>query len=212
MSFLQQCWQQREEQVYKEIFGDTGAGIYTLPAELFQSRFDIQQVDPQWLTYGVFSCPPTTERATWAYVSSGMSNPWTAKSTEDYSGLGTEFILETAQECAWALPILQTLIGYNILLAEGKMGDVAPLHYGHMVPLALSEQIPAMLFVQPENFPPSFNLASGQVDFIQIVGITAAELEAAKASSSKQIAQQILTQTGGFLTDPDRLSVIKAKS
>ncbi|EPJ43115.1 MAG: hypothetical protein OFPI_44600 [Osedax symbiont Rs2] len=212
MSFLQQCWQQREEHIYKKIFGDTGAGIYTLPAELFQSRFNIQEPDPRWLTYGVFCCPPTAQRMTWAYVSSGMSNPWTAKSIEEYSGLGTEFILETAQECAWALPILQTLIGYNILLAEGKMGDVAPLHYGHMVPLALSEQIPAMLFVQPNNFPTSFNLASGQVDLIQVVGITAAELEAAKATSSKQLAQQILAETGAFLTDPDRLSVMKAKS
>ncbi|MCJ8339360.1 MAG: suppressor of fused domain protein [Pseudomonadales bacterium] len=208
MSFLEQCWEHREEHVYKEIFTDTGPGIYTLPAELFETRFNIDQVDPRWLTYGVFKCPPTSDRTTWAYVSSGMSNPWKAKAAEDYSGLGTEFIMETEQECAWALPIMQTLVGYNILLAEGKMGDIAPLHYGHMVPLALSEKIPAMLIVQPNNFPTSFQLPSGQVDLLQVVGITAAELEAAKSSSSKQIAQQILTQTGGFLTDPNRASVV----
>ncbi|MCJ8299071.1 MAG: suppressor of fused domain protein, partial [Pseudomonadales bacterium] len=68
--------------------------------------------------------------------------------------------------------------------------------------------IPAMLIVQPNNFPTSFQLPSGQADLLQVVGITAAELEAAKSSSSKQIAQQILTRTGGFLTDPNRASVV----
>jgi hypothetical protein len=35
MSFLEQVWEHREEVVYREIFGDTGREIYTLPATLF---------------------------------------------------------------------------------------------------------------------------------------------------------------------------------
>lgn len=206
MGFLEESWTEREEKSYKEILGDTGPGIFTLSTEIFY-RMNAKGIDPRWLTHGVFKCPPSGNRSTWAYVTSGMSNPWETDESEEYSGLGVEFLMETESEETWAVEVLQTLMAYNLLLATGQMGDFPPLDYGHRVPLALSESIKTMLFAQPVNFPSSFSIKSGRVDFLQVVGITPSELEAAKKTSSEDIWERLISKTGGLLTSKERASV-----
>jgi len=207
MSFLEESWEEREEKSYKGIFGDTGPGIYPLSTDIFD-RMNAKGIDPRWLTHGVFKCPPNKNRSTWAYVTSGMSNPWEAEEPEEYSGLGVEFLMETENEEAWAIEVLQTLMAYNLLLATGQMGDFPPLDYGHRVPLALSESINTMIFIKPISFPDSFSIKSGQVDLIQVVGITPAELEVAKETSSEELKEVIIKTTGGLLTRKERSSVV----
>ncbi|HRH77131.1 MAG TPA: suppressor of fused domain protein [Cellvibrionaceae bacterium] len=207
MSFLEESWEQREDTSYKEVFGDTGSGIYPLSNKIFE-RMNAKTVDPRWLTHGVFKCPPNGNRKTWAYVTSGMSNPWDAEVPAEYSGLGIEFLMETEDEETWAIEILQTLVAYNLLLSDGQMGNFPPLDYGHRVPFALSETIKTMLFVRPVNFPSGFSIKSGQVDFLQVVGITHAELEAAKQSSSEEIRAKLIEVTGGLVTYKGRASVV----
>jgi len=207
MSFLEESWEEREEKSYKDIFGDTGPGIYPLSTEIFD-RMNAKSIDPRWLTHGVFKCPPNKNRSTWVYVTSGMSNPWETEEPEEFSGLGVEFLLETENEETWAIEVLQTLMAYNLLLATGQMGDFPLLDYGHRVPLALSESIKTMLFTKPINFPDRFSIKSGQVDFIQIVGITPAELEVAKQTSSDELKEIIIKVSGGLLTRKERPSVV----
>ncbi|MCG8671364.1 MAG: suppressor of fused domain protein [Pseudomonadales bacterium] len=206
MSFLEESWEEREEKTYKEIFGDTGPGIFPLSNEIFD-RMNAKGIDPRWLTHGVFKCPPSGNRSTWAYVTSGMSNPWETEEPEEYSGLGVEFLMETENEETWAIEVLQTLMAYNLLLATGQMGDFPPLDYGHRVPLALSESIKTMLFTQPVNFPSNFSIKSGSVDLLQVVGITPSELEAAKQTSSEDIKEKLISNTGGLVTCKERASV-----
>lgn len=203
MSFLEECWEEREEKTYKQIFGDTGPGIYPLSTQLF-NRMNADAVDPRWLTHGVFKCPPTEDRKTWAYITSGMSNPWEVESPENYSGLGVEFLMETNEEEMWAVEVLQTLMAYNLLLVAGKMGNYPPLDYGHRVPLTLSEGIKTMMFTQPINFPESFSIKSGRVNLLQVVGITPAELEFAKNASTVELKELIVSKTGGLFTSKDR--------
>ena len=207
MSFLEVSWEEREEKIYKSIYGDTGPGIYPLSTEIFD-RMNSDTIDPRWLTHGVFKCPPTESRNTWAYVTSGMSNPWESDFPEEYSGLGAEFIMETDSEADWAIEILQTLMAYNLLLAAGKMGDFPPLDYGHRVPLALSDTIKTMMFTYPLNFPKNFTIKSGQVHLLQAIGITASELEDAKQTSSEELKFKIVSATGGLVTMKDRTSVV----
>lgn len=64
MSLLEDSWEQREEIVYPKLFGETGEGIYPLDSEIFQNQFQIQEIDPRWLHYGVFKCPPNESRET----------------------------------------------------------------------------------------------------------------------------------------------------
>ena len=207
MSFLEKSWEEREEKSYREIFGDTGPGIFPLSNEIFD-RMNAKGIDPRWLTHGVFKCPPTDSRDTWAYVSSGMSNPWETEKPEEYSGLGVEFVLETENEETWAIEVLQTLMAYNLLLATGQMGNFPPLDYGHRVPLALSDSIKTMMFTHPVNFPGSFSIQSGGVDLLQAVGITSSELAAAKETSSDDIKEKLVTVTGGLITCKERASVV----
>jgi hypothetical protein len=206
MSFLEESWEEREEKSYKEIFGDTGPGIFPLSNEIFD-RMNAKGIDPRWLTHGVFKCPPSGNRSTWSYVTSGMSNPWETEEPEEYSGLGVEFLMETENEETWAIEILQTLMAYNLLLSTGQMGDFPPLDYGHRVPLALSESIKTMLFTQPVNFPSNFSIKSGSIDLLQVVGITPSELEAAKQTSSEDIKEKLISNTGGLVTCKERASV-----
>lgn len=205
MSFLEECWEEREEISYKEIFGDTGPGIFPLSNDIFD-RMNAKSIDPRWLTHGVFKCPPTGNRNTWAYVTSGMSNPWETEEPEEYSGLGVEFLMETENEETWAIEVLQTLMAYNLLLATGQMGDFPPLDYGHRVPLALSESIKAMMFAHPVNFTDHFSIKSGRVDLLQAVGITPSELDVAKQTSSDKIKQKLVSNTGGLVTSKERAS------
>lgn len=207
MSFLEDSWEEREEESYKEIFGDTGSGIYPLSTEVFD-RMNAKGVDPRWLTHGVFKCSPSETRETWAYVTSGMSNPWESEVPEEYSGLGVEFVMETNEEADWAIEILQTLMAYNLLLATGQMGDFPTLDYGHRVPLALSPSIKTMMFIRPVNFPESFSIKSGSVDLIQAVGITPAELEVAKETSSEDVKEKIISNIGSLATRKERDSVV----
>jgi len=206
MSFLESSWEEREETIYKEIFGTLAPGIYPLSNEIFE-RMNATSVDPRWLTHGVFKSPPSLTRKTWAYVTSGMSNPWASEEPEEYSGLGVEFVMETNEEADWAIEVLQTLMAYNLLLVSGQMGDFPPLDYGHRVPLALSDSIKTMMFTYPINFPENFAIKSGAVDLIQVVGITPSELEAAKETSSDELKQMILDKTGGLVTNKERKSV-----
>ncbi len=72
--WFERIWADREERIYRALFGDTGPGIYTIPTTVFASM-GVADPDPRFLTHGVFECPPNDRRAHfWLYVTSGMSN------------------------------------------------------------------------------------------------------------------------------------------
>lgn len=123
MDPLEEVWGQREETIYGQLFRDKGKGIYVLDSDIFLKRFKQESLDPRWLHYGIFQCPPNTNRKTWLYVSSGMSNPWGKEPSEyteeEYSGLGVEFVMETPEESSWAIRILQDMVAYNICCLVG---------------------------------------------------------------------------------------------
>jgi hypothetical protein len=208
MSLLEDSWEQREEQIYPELFGGTGEGIYSLDASLFKNQFGIDDVDPRWLHYGVFKCAPTIERNTWLYVTSGMSNAWESDNPEEYSGFGTEFILETDGENDWAINTLRSLVAFNILVSVGHYGDKPLLDYGDRIPMSIEPNISSLMVVKPNQFPESFDLLSGKVDILQITGITAQELDYAKENNSEGLANKLFESQGSFTIKPDRLGVI----
>ena len=207
MNFLEEVWTQREEETYKTIFGNVSSDIYPLTSDIFK-QYNYEKVDPRWLTHGVFKSEPTENRKTWAYVTSGMSNPWESDVCEAYSGLGVEFVMETHEECSWAVEVLQTLMAYNILLSLGEFENFTPFDYGDRVPLSLSTHIQAMMLTYPVNFPDNFLLKSGSVDLLQVVGITKAEKEMAKKSSSAELTSKLVNITGGLITDKNRSCII----
>ena len=213
MTFLEKAWEEREEKIYKNLFGDLGLGIYPLDFDIFIKRFNQETCDPTWLHYGVFKSPPNSSRATWLYVSSGMSNPWETDKLEEYSGFGTEFILETNEEADWAIDLVRNLVAYNILLSCGEMGDFPMLDYGHRIPFSITRTddneptITHIMLVEPRHYQKSFKLISGKVDFLHIIGITPSELKFAKENSSLKLLED-LVKTGIYpVTDRNRQSI-----
>ena len=57
--WFENAWAQREEGVYRDLFGADTGGIYPLDHDIFEP-FDKGDVDPRWLTHGVFKFPPST--------------------------------------------------------------------------------------------------------------------------------------------------------
>lgn len=208
MSLLEDSWEQREEQVYPELFGGTGKGIYPLDGSLFKNQFGIDDIDPRWLHFGVFKCAPTRDRKTWVYVTSGMSNTWESDTPQEYSGFGTEFILETEVESDWAINILRSLVAFNILVSVGHYGEKPLVDYGDRIPMKIEPNISTLMVVKPIQYSEYFNLESGRVDILQITGITAQELEYAKANSSEALALKLFESEGTFAFKPERFSVI----
>lgn len=137
-SALEEVWEQREEVVYPRLFGPKARGIFVLDIDLFLKTFKQESVDPRWLHYGVLEHGPT-ERGTYMHVTSGASNPWEVEpedyAKQEFSGFGTELVLEVAQSGDWPILVLQRLLAFNILLVHGRYGESPPLDYGHRVPL-----------------------------------------------------------------------------
>ena len=98
---LERSWAQREESVYPRVFGPLEPSIAPLEVALFRDMFGQSTVDPRWLHVGVMVAPPSGERRSWVYVSSGLSNPWDAEAPDTFSGLGCEFVLQTMDRADW---------------------------------------------------------------------------------------------------------------
>jgi Suppressor of fused protein (SUFU) len=214
MSLLEQAWEEREEVVYKKLFQDTGLGIYPLDFDIFEENFNQESCDPRWLHYGVFKSPPNKSRPTWLYISRGMSNPWESDNPEEYSGFGTEFILETKEEADWAINIVRNLVAYNILLAHGLMGNFPMLDYGDRIPFSVVKEngdspiITHLMIVEPDHYQKSFKLSSGHVNFLHVIGITTEELKLAKATSSDELLAILKTKDIYPITDRNRECVM----
>lgn len=208
---LECVWEHREDVIYPRLFGPKARGIFVLGIDLFTNVFKQESVDPRWLHYGVLEHGPT-ERGTYRYVTSGASNPWEVEpedyAKQEFSGFGTELVLETRESADWPIVALQRLLAFNILLAHGIYGDSKPLDYWHRVPLGGSitgdSALHHLLIAPPNGYPSQFSLASGKVDLLHVVGITERERNYAKASDSEALLQ-LLTERGAFpITDPDR--------
>lgn len=207
MSLLENAWSQREEDIYPSLFGGLGDGIYVLSPQLFQNQFGCESVDPRWLNQGVFKSRPSNIRSTWSYVTSGMSNPWEATEAEEYSGLGMELVLETKQDEAWAIPLLQSLLAFNILLSVGKYGDRPILGRGDRIPQTVEPNIGGLILWEPSHFPAEFHLASGKVELVQVIGVTSQELQYAKEHGSSELCEKLQVENVFPITDNQRSSI-----
>jgi hypothetical protein len=213
-SALEEVWEQREEVVYPRLFGPKARGIFVLDFDLFAKTFKQNSVDPRWLHYGVLEHGPT-DRGTYYYVTSGASNPWEIEpddyTNQEFSGFGSELVLETTGSADWPIVVLQRLLAFNILLVHGRYGDSKPLDYWHRVPLGGSitrdSVLHHVLIVPPISYPSQCSLISGKVDLLHVVGITEQERDYAKANGSEALLK-ILKERDAFpVTDPDRTCI-----
>ncbi|MGC6489552.1 MAG: suppressor of fused domain protein [Planctomycetota bacterium] len=215
--WFEKLWTDREDRVYRSLFGDLGQGVYTAGEATFQ-RFGQGQPHPGWLNHGVFACPPHEERSSWVYVTSGLSNPWNldrpGKDPSGFAGVGFELVVESHEQADWAVPLLHNLMAYELLVAVGTYEGAELFEYGNRVPLNASvtpdfdSQLRWLLVEQPKHYPSSFELAAGRVDFFHLVGATDAEVEFARKNSQDNLLQLLKDKGVHPFTDAARPSAL----
>ena len=215
--WFEQAWAVREEDVYPRLFGPLSEDICVLTPDLFLKTFKQESFDPRWLHYGVFEAAPTDTRSSWLYVSSGLSNAWEDDHPESSgtSGLGMEFVLQTAQREAWAIPRLAHVVAFPILLASGRYPgrDLLDLH--DRMPLRSSiageaSEITWLTVGPLDGFPSSFQLPTGSVDLLAVVGVTEQEAGYGRKHGGATLIELLRQETAYPVTDWRRSSLVGA--
>lgn len=214
--WFENAWAFREETIYRSRFGDIGSGIYALDAELFTGLFRQTSIDPRWLTYGVFESKPNNTRASWLYVSSGLSNAWEADCAkpDEISGLGCEFIIECPMQSTWALLLLRRMVAFQILLSVGRFEGKGLFDVWHRVPLnspidGASSKLNWVVLVPPPNYNKWQVLPSGEFRFLEFIGITEEEADFARDSGGEKLLSLLIQRNAAPITDPSRESVLQ---
>ena len=215
---LEEVWRLREEEVYPALFGPVGRGIFPLTQDLFSRRFGQGDVDPRWLFMGVFEFPPTPDRNSWLYVTSGYSNPWDdepeAYDPAGESGAGVEFTFAVSEQGDWAVETLQAMLAFDQLLSVGRFPNAQRLSLHDRIPLRgplngnPGCEIRNLVLVERDDGPREFPLPSGEVILVGFTGITDAEVAFAKANGSASLVERLRAAGHHPITDPHRRSVI----
>jgi hypothetical protein len=215
---LEEVWRLREEEVYPALFGPLGRGIFPLTQELFGRRFGQTDVDPRWLFLGVLEFPPTPDRTSWLYVTSGYSNPWDeepdAYDPTGESGAGVEFTFAISEQGDWAVETLQAVLAFDLLLGVGRFPNRQRLSLHDRIPLRgplngkPDCEIRNLVLVEREDGPQEFSLPSGEVILVGFTGMTDAELAFAKSNGSSALIDKLRAAGHHPVTNPHRRSLL----
>ncbi|HET9690051.1 MAG TPA: suppressor of fused domain protein [Acidimicrobiales bacterium] len=156
--------------------------------------------------------PPVAGREHWHLVTRGLSQLAGADAGDDVlaGGWGFELSLRVAldpaeEEPLWAVELLTNLAAY--VWASGH-----PFAAGHHIDLrgpirisATTDITAAALVADPQLG--TLDGPYGPVEFLQVVGLTADELELCRAWSTDGVVD-LLARSGGLVTDLDRRSLL----
>lgn len=212
--WFKRVWAHREETLYPTLFGRQSVGIFPLPAQMLTETFQQPNVDPRWLHCGVIQYAPTPSRPSWLYVTSGMSNAWddVGPDSTGRSGLGCEFVFETAEAGQWPILRLLHVMACQILVCHGRYPDQTCLSVFDRVPLrcALNGRDSKLrsVMLAPSPHGSEHHLESGTFEFIQVVGITEEEALFAKEHGGPKLLVLLEKENAFPVTDPARPSVV----
>jgi hypothetical protein len=213
-TWFERVWEYREEVLYPSLFGERRRGIFTVQHEMLTSVFKQDSIDPRWLTHGVIEFEPTPERASWLYVTSGMSNDWEAERPDPStpSGLGCEFVFETTGQFEWAILRLLHLMTFQILICHGRYERREPMGDFDRIPLRNSispepSVLTYLMLAPPVSIPREALLESGAFEFYQVVGISEAEAAYARSHDGPALLERLMANSYFPVTDPNRTEV-----
>ena len=212
--WFEAIWKHREDRVYPDIFGAIGDNIYPLSAALFTDTFQ-QDFDPRWLNHGVFESPPCDKHRSWLYVTSGMSNAWEDEqpNADGPSGLGCEFVFESSTQGKWAILRVQHVMAFQILLAHDRYPGRDLLDVYDRIPLRgpitpEPSELTYIIVAPPVGYPSSFELKSGHVDLLALVGINDAEAQFARDNDGETLLARLKNCSAFPVTDPKRCCTV----
>jgi hypothetical protein len=176
-------------------------------------RFSMGGNDP---LDGISAYRATKPQPHWHFVTFGMSELYEKESeNKEVSGWGFEFTFRLARDASepadaqppmWALNFLQNLARY--VFETGNVFE--PGHHMDLNgPIALEQEtaITATLFARDPQLRP-ITTPNGKMQFVQILGITADELQAARAWDTTKFLSVMASVDPMLITDLDRKSIL----
>ena len=213
-SWFESVWADREDRAYREQFRALGDGVFPATAAHY-ARLKQTPRHPGWLHHGVFACPPSGLREHHCYVTSGLSNPWNldapGRDPSGYSGLGFELMVCTKARADWAISVLHHLMAWQLLVATGAVQG-QPLGPGQRIPLGGSIDgtkeglLTWALCEAPTHCAPEFELPSGKVEWLLLVGATEKEVAFARSTDQKVLVARLQEDGVWPVTDGARPS------
>lgn len=150
----------------------------------------------------------------WHFVTYGFSDLY-EKETEDeeYSGYGFELTMRLANEPgedeppAWCMNLLQNLARYvfksgNVFHSGDHMDANSPIR------LESATKLTALGFVTDPELG-EIDTPNGKVEFVQVVGITADELQATQMWNTRGLLETLLSYYPLYMTDLERGSILE---
>lgn len=215
--FFTDVWQLREETIYPRLFGSLKSEISVIPAEFFSIPPHEFKPPPLWLHYGAVTSPPDSIRNCWAYASSGLSNPTLDQcehpNPAEPSGLGFEVVMFTPTESPWAVRVIQWAMANQMLVAAGLVSfELVEIFDRIHLPPALyppdTSYIKHIFVVPAPADIHLFDLPSGKVEMLLLLGITDAEMKFARAQDGSGLLELLQHHGVSRVTDVTRQSVI----
>ncbi len=213
-SLLLRTWEQRELELYPAKFGKTDDQAHVPELSLFRDQLRFENPSPLWMRNSVQVFEPNDARASWLYVTSGMTNPWDEESQPSGAcGFGYEFILETDARATWPIEVLHWIMAFNMIKSTGLYGGEL-LAEGSRIPLGNGidhgswSLIRNLLLTTPPTFHGSMTFAAGEMRFIQVIGVTDSEIDFARQQSNQALIEKLSLQPWWPLTLTHRGSVV----
>ena len=214
--WYEDCWADRDEVEYPKLFGTISDEIIpldgsgALEAWLESDLAAVKELDPNWNQIGVRVAPPSPDYPYWTYVTSGLSNPFTLAPGEEVdaanpSGLGFEMVIHTVEEARWPVLRLLDMMAYNLVCAR-------LFGMGHRYPVEGTltggeSKLTGFVFVTDPSRPASFQLESGKVRLLTLVGVTKNEMAFSRSNGMERLMAKLQGAGSGYITRPEREQV-----
>lgn len=209
--WFEETWRHRDEVLYPEhVGGSTDGSISTVPYVAFE-QLGVVQVDPRWLHCGALTFPPTSKRAAFTLLTSGLSNAWDDDEPDaaGISGLGIELRLDNETDAHWMKDVLLRLSAMQLLIGAGRFPGARILGRGDRVSVGSEtfesgSEMTALLATDVTRF----QLASGSFDLLQLFAISEAEKDFAVARGADSLVELLRQKTKYPINDIARRSVV----
>jgi hypothetical protein len=216
LQWYEDCWADRDEVEYPKLFGAISEEVYTLDqsgaleAWLDSELAEVEELDPNWGLMGVRVAPPSPEYPYWTYVTSGLSNPFTVTPGQELqpgapSGIGYEMVIHTPEEAQWPVLRLLDMMAYNLVCLRA-------FAMGHRYPVEGTldggdSKLQGFVFVKDAARPSHFELPSGKVELLTLVGVTKNEMAFSRSNGMDKLMGKLVAAGHGYITQPAREQV-----
>jgi hypothetical protein len=224
---MRKAWHTRNE-LYRELFGAEPTFIlpkqYEPPAEPQPSFGASDETTPlgervasftSTMTeqrINVLAYAPSEARPYWAYITSGLSNPWFAEEPDQVSGFGCELMIKAPKPGRWPIKMLRRM-AYFILSYSGTLSPGIILNMPGPINPGREADLNNIFVWYADEAPDCwYELPSGGFGIFCTVGISEDECQFAETIGEygTWCIQEVLRRCGvGQVTDPSRAGVMK---